>query len=164
MIVILFLACAAKQNAINATPPAWIMNIPLEDSKIYAVGSCGRTFVPEDAWKNAANDARGELATNLQARVQGAFLLVKRSGGGGFVDQAYIVDATAVATDTVMEESQIVSIWFDENGVVPGGNQGTTYALAVMAVSKATSAIKTKIENVVSEEDSKKILNAISKE
>lgn len=135
----------------------------MEDGKLYAVGSCGRTFIPENAWKYAADDARGELATNLQARVQGAFLLVQKSGNRGFIDEAYIVDATATATDIVMKESQIVSIWFDEHGEVPGGDQGTTYALAVMTVSKATSAIKTQIVNDVTDEEAEKIIDAISR-
>ena len=143
-------------------PPDWVLNIPREEGKIFAVGSCGRTYVQADAWEGASDAARNELAKNLQARIRNAFLFMQSSDGRNWADEAFVVEATASATDIVMENSQITALWYDETGVVPGSTPSTTYALAVLNLAKATEVIKPKIENEVTSEQYDKIINAIS--
>jgi hypothetical protein len=111
---------------------------------------------------NASDAARSELAKSIQAHIQNAFLHVQSSSGENWAEEAYVVEATSSATNAVMEKSQVVALWYDEKGLVPGSKPGTTYALAVMNISAAAEAVKTKIENKVKKEQEEKILNAIS--
>lgn len=143
-------------------PPDWVIDIPVEAGKLYAVGSCGRTYYRDDAWRNAADNARGELAKNLQARIQNAFLAVQSTDGANWALNESVVEATSSATDVVMKESQIVSIWYDGNGTLPDGEPGATYALAVLYLQDATEKLKLKIENKVTPAQYEKIRETIS--
>lgn len=99
-----------KKPDLSLSTPSWVFNIPFEDGKIFAVGSCGRTYWQIDAWKLASDDARSELAKNLQAKIRNAFLLVQSSDGTNWADKAFVVEATSSATDIVMKNSQIVAL------------------------------------------------------
>lgn len=162
----LIVSCAGMFGHVSFSkhPPDWVLNIPRESGKLYAVGTCGRTRIQADAWKNASDAARSELAKNIQAHVQNAFLHVQSTDGTNWADEAFVVEATSSATDAVMANSQIFALWYDEKGVVPGSNPGTTYALAILNISSATDAIKTKIENKVTKEQYEKIIKNMSKE
>ena len=61
-----------------------------------------------------------------------------------------------------MNKSQIASMWYDETGTLPGGEPGTTYALAVLNLHDATEKLKLQIENKVSPAQYEKIKAAIS--
>lgn len=158
--------CASNRSLKSGalSPPGWVNNIPVEEGRIFAVGSCGRTYYKDDAWRNAADNARGELAKNLQARIQNAFLAVQSSDGSNWALNESVVEATSSATDVVMKESQIVSIWYDENGALPGGEPGTTYALAVLSLRNAAEKLKLKVDNKVTPDEYEKIREAISGE
>jgi hypothetical protein len=161
---LLVTACSVAGNRGNFSrhPPQWVLEMPRESGKLYAVGTCGRTRVQADAWKVAADAARSELAKNIQAHVRNAFLHVQSTDGTNWAEEAFVVEATSSATDAVMANSQVVALWYDERGVVPGSMPGATYALAVMYVSVAAEAVKTKIENKMTKEQYEKVMNAIS--
>ena len=152
-----------KDESANS-PPKWVFNIPYEEGKIYAVGTVGKTLFQDDAWKYAADSARNELAKNLQGRIENAFLSVQSSGKENWAAEAYTVEATSWSTDIVMNNSQIVALWYDEKGMIPGSQPGTTYALAVINFSNTETALKTKIENKVTPEQYEKIIKALSED
>lgn len=155
---------SSKDSKFSDSLPNWVLNIPYEEGKIYAVGSVGRTLFQDEAWKNAADAARSELAKNLQGRIENAFLSVQSTGGANCAVEAYVVEATSWSTDIVMNNSQVVALWYDEIGIVPGSQPGTTYALAVLNISSTTKALKPKIENNVTPEQYEKIIESLSKE
>jgi len=154
--------CAGNRQLRGGQPPGWVIDIPVEAGRLYAVGSCGRTYYRDDAWRNAADNARGELAKNLQARIQNAFLAVQSTDGANWALNETVVQSTSSATDIVMNEAQIVSMWYDEKGKMPGGEPGTTYALAVLYLHAAAEKLKLKIENRVTPAQYEKIREAIS--
>ena len=156
--------CAGNRQLRGGPPPGWVLDIPAESGRLYAVGSCGRTYYKDDAWRNAADNARGELAKNLQARIQNAFLAVQSTDGANWALNETVVESTSSATDVVMNESQIVAMWYDENGTLTGGEPGTTYALAVLNLKEATEKLKLKIENKVTPAQYEKIKAAISQD
>ena len=155
---------STKDSKFSDSLPNWVLNIPYEEGKIYAVGSAGRTLFQNDAWKSASDAARSELAKNLQGRIENAFLSVQSTGGANWAVEAYVVEATSWSTDIVMNNSQILALWYDEKGVVPGGQSGTTYALAVLNISSTEKALKPKIENDVTPEQYEKIIESLSKD
>jgi len=142
--------------------PEWVIKIPYEEGKIYAVGSAGRTLFQDDAWKSASDAARSELAKNLQGRIENAFLHVQSVGGENWAVNAFTVEATSWSTEIVMENSQVVALWYDEKGIVPGSQPGTTYALAVLNISSAEKVLNPKIENDVTPEQYEKIIESLS--
>jgi len=149
---------------VSGVPPGWVLNTPMEKGKIFGVGIVGKTFFQDDAWRNAADAARKELAKSLQGRIESAFLSVQSSGGNSWADEAYTVEATSWSTDIVMNNSQIVAMWYDGKGVVPGGDPGATYALAVIDFDNTEKALKPKIENNLSPEEYEKVLKALSED
>jgi len=163
LIFLLLAVHCSSTNRFSQQLPSWVLDIPNEKGKLYAVGTCGRTYIQKNAWERAADAARSEMAKNVQAHVQNAFLVVQRTEGNPWADEAFVVEATSSATDAVMGESQVVALWYDELGVVPGSKPGTTYVLAVMNLSNAIEKIKTKIEHNVSEEEYEKIISVLEK-
>ncbi len=159
-----FPGCAGNRRLRSdpQSPPGWVLDIPVEPGRIYAVGSCGRTYYRDDAWRNASDNARGELAKNFQSRIRNAFLAVQSTDGANWALNETVVQATSSATDIVMNEAQIVSMWYDEKGTLPGGEPGTTYALAVLYLQEASEKLKLKIENKVTPAQYEKIREAIS--
>src|SRR5688572_5266842 len=60
-----------RENGGGMPAPGWITGrTPTEEGCVFAVGTSGPTFDPEDARRYAQDDARAQLATTLSARVQ----------------------------------------------------------------------------------------------
>lgn len=126
-------ACGAPVAVHEAVSiPTWVERTPSARGKLYAVGMVGRTYFPEDGRRNAAEEARKELARTLSSRVESLLLQIERSRGSGFLAEAEIVSATTGATELVVDASQILEYWVDSRGLILGGQQGATYALAII--------------------------------
>lgn len=126
-------ACAsgkAQRRNVATTPvPGWLERVPVVEGKVYAIGSSGPTFWPQDALNNAAEDARGKLAISLQSKME---ILTKRADRGS--DGTH-VDLVKAATDMVVQNSRVEATWVDAGG--ERGEQGGVWALAYIEAGTA---------------------------
>jgi hypothetical protein len=101
-------------------PPPWIDKLPESGGgKIYGVGYSAPTFWPQDALRNAEEDARGKLALALASHVE-VLGLDTLSGKSATIDKE--------ATDLLLRNSRIEATWVDENG--DRGEPASVWALA----------------------------------
>lgn len=121
--------------------PAWVLNPPVEKNSLFAVGACGPTFYPEDGLVRAADDARKELAKSIGGRVQ-SVLLIQETRTETRLDEAYHISATSWSMDVISLCAQVVASWKDLRGRLPSSNPGTTYALAMLDLSKIPSCLQ----------------------
>lgn len=119
----------------SSSVPGWVFRTPVESGKLYAVGRVGRTLYPDDGKRNAADDARKELSKSLQAKVESIIVIIEQSDSRSYYNEAFVLQATSLATNVVTEKSQILEYWVDSEGLVPNAEQGTTYALAVLSLN-----------------------------
>ncbi len=141
--VVLVCGCGAsnKQVKLNrwgqplkegVAPPEWVDKLPESSTaRHYAVGFCGPTFWPQDALRNAADDARGKLALSLSSKVERVRQNVEQT------DYSRQLDITKEATDLVMQNSRIEAQWVDEAG--DRGEPGSVWALAAIDKDNARS-------------------------
>ena len=110
--------------------PAWVSQLPTSGSgKVYAVGRSGPTYWPQDGINNASDDARGKLALSLSSHVENLGENVETNR------REKTVDVSKEATDLVMQNARIDSIWVDDKGVQD--EPGSVWALAVIDLDAA---------------------------
>jgi hypothetical protein len=113
---------AGKGKKKSPKPPAWTLNVPTDNTYIYAVGISGRTMYPTHAIKYATENARRELADMIKTRIV-SFVQTKEQGRREDVSME-----TVSLTEEDLQGSEKVSHWVDtagKTGVAPG----TTYVL-----------------------------------
>lgn len=133
--------------------PDWVERTPIEPGRLYAVGMVGRTLFSEDGRRNAADAARKELARSLSSRIESVLLHIERTRRPGFLGEAGIVSATSWATDLVVNGSQIREYWVDSKGLVPEGESGATYALAVIELATVPADLQQRAPEALSGEE-----------
>ena len=121
-------------RTVTDTIPAWVLKTPVESGRVYAVGAVGRVIFPQVAREKASDAARKELAKSLQSHVESVILVIQRSNNRSTVSEAFVVEATSVATNAVTDNATVVAIWTDLNNIVPNGDPEATYALAMIQV------------------------------
>jgi len=109
-----------------------------------ALGAAEPTFFKEDGKIYAAENARTQLAATLSTTVSSVMLDVQSSQGSGSVDQSYVTQVGAFASDAVVQGAQVVSYWYDDSGV--RGRANATYALACMATDQSIAALDQKLQ------------------
>lgn len=120
----------AIPDGATAKVPAWVSQLPTSGGgKVYAVGRSGPTYWPQDGINNASDDARGKLALSLSSHVENLGENVETN------QREKTVDVSKEATDLVMQNARIDSIWVDESGLQD--EPGSVWALAVIDVDAA---------------------------
>ena len=113
-----------------ARVPSWVSQLPTSGGgRVFAVGRSGPTYWPQDGINNASDDARGKLALSLSSHVENLGENVETS------KREKAVDLSKEATDLVMQNARIDSIWVDQSGVED--EPGSVWALAVIDVDAA---------------------------
>jgi hypothetical protein len=113
----------------GAAPPPWVDKLPERGGgKIYGVGYSAPTFWPQDALKNAEEDARGKLALALASHVE-VLGLDTLAGESATIDKE--------ATDLLLRNSRIEATWVDANGA--RGEAGSVWALASYEAGAASA-------------------------
>jgi len=136
----------SKKN--NVLIPEWVIRTPTESGRIYAVGISGPTYFPEDGKINAADQARKELAKSLGGKIQSVLLVITEKGKTT-ADEAAVISATSWATEIVLENSQILEIWIDQEGVIDGSSPGTTYALGMVQTKDVAPIVTEKLKSAL---------------
>ena len=129
----------------------------MERGRLYAVGIVGPTYFPEDGRRSAADEARKELARSISVKVESILVDIERSHGPGLLGEAGIVSASSWATDVVINGSQILEYWVDENGLVPHGQKGATYALVVLGLGGIPGALEEQAKATLPPEEAKTV-------
>jgi hypothetical protein len=118
---------AGLANKEGLVPPPWIDKLPESGGgKIYGVGYSAPTFWPQDALRNAEEDARGKLALALASHVE-VLGLDTLAGKSATIDKE--------ATDLLLRNSRIEATWVDESG--GRGEPASVWALASYEVGAA---------------------------
>lgn len=108
---------------------------------VYAVGSAGPTFFPQDSLRYAREDARVQLSHALASKVTAITVVVNSDGNLGWSDSAGVVEATSDYTEAVVELSEIVGTWVDRTGSF-SGSAGTSYALGRIDLGRASAFVR----------------------
>lgn len=142
LLAALMLACASspepKKQPPGQPPPSWLQSLPYEPQLIYAVGTSGPTFFPQDSLRYAKEDAWAQLSHSLATKVTSITVSISDESGGQWVDSASVIEATSGLSDVVVEFGEIVSTWIDRSGDY-SGEAGSTYALARLDLNRLSS-------------------------
>ena len=129
-------ATHSPENKINQSIelpqyPIWVVKLPQDNEYIYAVGSCPKTYVPEDAEPRAEENAKKELSRSIKVEVRSVMVgLEGAEGQTGSYSQLHEEKSVKV-DDTLLKEildkAELVEYWFDKGGIT--GEKENTYAL-----------------------------------
>ncbi len=127
-------ACAGKATApvrhVETTPPArpakkseppWLVQFPF----VCALGESGPTLVPTDALAEARRNARSLLATQDAERQTRSATVVTSTGS-----ETKVRELVLEQSQGTIQNSEIVTMWYDASGVGPSGAVGSAYAIA----------------------------------
>lgn len=111
--------------------PSWVVKLPQDSEYIYAVGSCPKTHVREDAEPRAEDNAKKELSRSIKVEVRSIMVdLEGEEGQTGLYSQMHeekSVKVDASLVKSILEKAELVEYWFDEIGIT--GEKENTYAL-----------------------------------
>ncbi len=122
-----------KVNQIIELPryPSWVVKLPQDSEYIYAVGSCPRTHVREDAEPRAEEDAKQELSRSIKVEVRSVLVdLEGEEGQTGSYSQMHEEKSVKVddnLVEAILDRAELVEFWFDRGGIT--GEKDNTYAL-----------------------------------
>jgi len=127
----LALSCAGKSAPVHrhveaaAQPkranPAWLTQFPF----VCTLGESGPTLVPTDALAEARRKARALLATkNADRKTRSATAVVTTSS------ESTVKQLVLEQSNGWVQDSEIVTMWYDAAGTGPGMAQGSAYAVA----------------------------------
>lgn len=136
-----------------AVVPAWVDRVPDMHGKMCALGAAEPTFFKQDGKIYAAENARAQLAATLQTTVQSVMMDVQSSAGPSSIDQAYVTQVGAFASDAVVQGAQVISYWYDDTGV--RGRASATYALACMGTDQSMAELDKKLQQTFPENPDK---------
>lgn len=135
-------ACASnpKNPAAHGdnSPPAWLQTLPREKNAIYAIGSAGPTFFPQDSLRYAKEDAWAQLAHTVATQVTSITVTVSSESGSNWTDTASVVEATSGLAEAVVEFGEIIATWVDRRGIF-SGSPGSSYALVRLELGRVAS-------------------------
>jgi hypothetical protein len=122
-----------KVNQIIELPwyPSWVVKLPQDSEYIYAVGSCPRTHVREDAEPRAEDDAKQELSRSIKVEVRSVMVdLEGEEGQTGSYSQLHEEKSVKVddnLVESILDKAELIEFWFDKSGIA--GEKENTYAL-----------------------------------
>lgn len=122
------LPAVQAEKADVSGPPDWTLNLPRDKAKIYAVGISEPAYYRDSAVTTAGENCRKELARSLEIQLSTA-MVDRQNTRGQSVDEATVTEVSASVTEKVLQESEAVSVWYDECGAGPMGRKGLTYLL-----------------------------------
>lgn len=125
---------AAPAALASARGPAWLERLPEASGRIYAIGYSGPTFEPEAARKYAADAAFDNLASSMRAHVQAYSLLIEDRTGLSVEEFSRADDPDEALRTLVRNSAKVEAVWVDAQGVRPGGEKGSVWALAFIEV------------------------------
>lgn len=117
--------------------PGWIDCPPASRGYIYAVGRWPKAYYANQR-RQAADDARAEIARTLHSEVNELVLTVETGYGPRLLQRMQRVLSSITATD--LEGCEVMKYWKDENG--RAGPEGTLYALARISREDAAQAVR----------------------
>jgi hypothetical protein len=101
--------------------PAWLTQFP----SACAIGETGPTLVPTDALAEARRKARALLATkNADRKTRSATEVVTTN------DESTVRQLVLEQSNGWVQNSEIVTMWYDALGIGPGRTPGSAYAVA----------------------------------
>ena len=125
------LACAGRSSQpshpVAAAPlskkagPAWLTQFPA----VCTIGESGPTLVPTDALAEARRQARALLATKNADRKTRSTTAIVMSDNQTTVQQVVLEQSNGW-----IQNSEIVTMWYDAFGLGPGAAPGSAYAIA----------------------------------
>ena len=111
--------------------PSWVVKLPQDNEYIYALGSCPKTYIREDAEPRAEENAKKELSRSISVEVRSEMVdLEGTSGQTGVYSQLHEEKSVKVDNnllEAILDRAELVECWFDENGIA--GEKENTYAL-----------------------------------
>lgn len=122
-----------KVNQIIELPryPSWVVKLPQDSEYIYAVGSCPKTHVREDAEPRAEDDAKQELSRSIKVEVRSVMVdLEGEEGQTGSYSQLHEEKSVKVEdnlVESILDKVELVEYWLDKCGIT--GEKENTYAL-----------------------------------
>lgn len=122
-------SCASDTSRKEPGIPAWLTRLTQEKNTLCAMGMSGPTFYRDDAMKNAAENARTELARTLKVEIDSIMIDVSSEKNSG-VSESSVTSISSWATKAVVEGSYIKEYWHDHDGKY--GKKNYSYALACM--------------------------------
>jgi len=137
--------CTATHNVKPAeTVPDWVKRVPRERGRLCAIGASEPTYFSENAKTYAAENARKELARSLHVDIKSIMVDIS-SEKGGDIAEGSVMEASSWASEAVLNESEITSYWYDEEGIASFRKKGITYALACMPLKNTAQEISHKL-------------------
>jgi len=80
--LVLVLACGCAVTC----PPEWYQDRDFDDNYTYAVGTCGKTFLPNTAREKALARAVNELAAQAGISIKSEAQLVEKMRGNAYIE------------------------------------------------------------------------------
>lgn len=111
---------------------SWIHGKADIEGKLCAVGYMGATFYPERAREGASDQCRVQLAKSVQSRIVSMDVDWSSEEHGQYVAGSS-VSATAMATDALIENVEIIDYFFDKDGRYTAGGGAMTYILCCVS-------------------------------
>ncbi len=111
--------------------PSWVVELPQGSEYIYALGSCPKAYIREDAEPRAVENAKKELSRSIRIEVRSVMVnLEGTSGQTGLYSK--LQEEKSVKVDdnlfeAILNRAEVVDYWFDEAGI--RGEKEATYAL-----------------------------------
>jgi hypothetical protein len=134
MTLFLFGGCGPRVIVIQTgPPPPWVDKMPKHEKKLCAVGYSGPTFYQTDCLKNAADNARGQLAECISVSIKTITVDISDGTRGSF-DQDTFVQGSQSASDCVLNGSEVEAQWLDISG--QRGSQNGCYSMVCIDPNK----------------------------
>jgi len=111
----------APPPAAKKTVPPWLTQFP----SVCTLGESGPTLVPTDALAEARRKARALLATQDAERKTRSALVVSSTG-----DKTSVRDLVLEHSQGTIQNSEIITMWYDARGTGPASASGSAYAVA----------------------------------
>lgn len=124
------LCCLAGCWTTTSQIPSWIDRPPVDQAYLYAIGTYVGSLYPEDNRKNAHKDAIGRLSWQIRTHV------VDRVQVTQGASSSTLKRKTDLNADNLVEISEVLEWWVDQDGQVQSGLPGTVYCLVRAPMDK----------------------------
>ena len=140
----IILSCSSVPKIIEKNPPPeWVLSYSKgEDIKGFSgsmvgIGHSEPTFYEKDAWRIASKNARAVVARSYSGLIRNVIFENMRE------EKAQYEALTKQKTDVVLQNSRIVDVWIDRNGII--GKTNSAYALCVVPDSISSTTYRTAV-------------------
>ena len=143
----IILSCSSVPKIIEKNPPPdWVLSysngdhITNHSGSTVGVGYSEPTFYEMDAWRIASKNARAVVARSYSGLIRNILFENMRE------EKAQYEALTKQKTDVVLQNSRIVDVWIDRNGIL--GNANSAYALCVVPDNISSTTYRTASDSV----------------